>query len=113
MIRIAIVTNIPAPYRLPVYASLAEMPEVELCVFFFCRREPDRQWNLPEGDFKQIFLHERFVNFRGRFIHANPDILPELRKFRPDVVVTTGFNPTHLLAYIYTRLPPTATAAPT
>ena len=102
--RIAIVTNIPAPYRLPVYALLADMPEVELCVFFFCGREPDRQWDLPDGNFKRIFLHERFVNFRGRFIHANPDIWSELRTFCPDVVVTTGFNPTHLLAYVYTLL---------
>lgn len=99
--RIALVTNIPAPYRLPVYELLALLPNVELCVFFFSGLEPDREWNLPEVKFNSVFLREQFFIFKGRFIHVNPDVWSRLRKFRPDVVITTGFNPTHLLAYAY------------
>ena len=101
--RVALVTNIPAPYRLPVFDRLAEVPGIDLCAFFCSGREPDREWDLRESNFKQVFLRERFISFRGRFIHANPDVWGHLRAFRPHVVITTGFNPTHLLAYAYAR----------
>ena len=99
--RVAMVTNIPAPYRLPVYERLAAQPGVELCVFFFSGREPDRKWALPAGKFKQVFLQENFFSVRGRFIHFNPDLWKQLRLMRPDVVITTGFNPSHLIAFVY------------
>jgi glycosyltransferase involved in cell wall biosynthesis len=98
------VTNIPAPYRLPVYERLAAEPDIDLCAFFCSGREPDREWDLGESNFKHVLLREKFITFRGRFIHANPDLWRQLRAFRPDVVITTGFNPTHLLAYAYARV---------
>ena len=103
-LRVAIVTNIPAPYRLPVYEALAADPQIELTVFFCSGREPDREWDLSAARFEQIYLRERFISFRGRFIHVNPDVWGALRTFRPDVVITTGFNPTHLLSYLYARI---------
>ncbi len=102
--RVALVTNIPAPYRLPVYERLAAEPDIDLCAFFCSGREPDREWDLGESNFKHVLLREKFITFRGRFIHANPDLWWQLRAFRPDVVITTGFNPTHLLAYAYARV---------
>lgn len=101
--RIAIVTNIPAPYRLPVFEQVAATPDIDFCAFYCSGREPDREWDLAASKFKQVFLREKFINFRGRFIHTNPDLWGQLRKFSPDVVITTGFNPTHMLAYVYAR----------
>lgn len=98
------VTNIPAPYRLPVYERLAAEPDIDLCAFFCSSREPDREWDLDESQFQHVFLHARFITLRDRFIHANPDVWPRLRAFAPDVVITTGFNPTHLLGYMYALL---------
>jgi glycosyltransferase involved in cell wall biosynthesis len=97
------VTNIPAPYRLPVYELLAADPQIELKVFFCSGREPDREWDLGKSQFEQEHLRERYISFRGRFIHFNPDVWKALHKFRPEVVITTGFNPTHLLAFAYAR----------
>jgi glycosyltransferase involved in cell wall biosynthesis len=102
--RVAIVTNIPAPYRLPVYEALAANPQIELKVIFCSGREPDRDWDLREARFDQVYLRERFISYRGRFIHFNPDVWGALRAFRPEVVITTGFNPTHLFGYLYARL---------
>ena len=102
--RVAMVTNIPAPYRLPVYELVADTPGIELKTFFFAGSEPDRKWDLPQGKSKQFFLKEFFITVGGRFIHFNPDIWGHLSSFKPDVVITTGFNPTHLLAYAYARL---------
>lgn len=100
-IRVAMVTNIPAPYRLPVYEALAADAQIELKVVFCSGREPDREWDLRTARFEQVHLRERFISYRGRFIHINPDVWGALRSFRPEVVITTGFNPTHLLAYAY------------
>lgn len=100
-LRVAMVTNIPAPYRLPVYEQLAAAPGIDFCAFFCSGREPDREWDLKVSNFKHVFLRETFMTFRGRFIHVNLDVWGQLRAFRPDVIVTTGFNPTHLLAYAY------------
>ncbi|MBT9460167.1 MAG: hypothetical protein IV084_00720, partial [Rugosibacter sp.] len=102
-LRVAMVTNIPAPYRLPVFEQVAATPDIEFCAFYCSGREPDREWDLAVSKFKQVFLREKFINFRGRFIHTNPDLWGQLREFSPDVVITTGFNPTHMLAYAYAR----------
>lgn len=102
-IKVAMVTNIPAPYRLPVYERLVAKPGIELCVFFCSGREPDREWDLQEGGFQQVFLTEKFITYRGRYIHCNPDAWSALKRFAPDVVITTGFNPTFLVAYAFAR----------
>jgi glycosyltransferase involved in cell wall biosynthesis len=102
--RVAIVTNIPAPYRLPMYELLAAKQGIELQLFFCSGREADREWDLARLKAAHVFLQERVLSWRDRYIHANPDLWPAIASFRPDVVVTTGFNPTHLLAFIFARL---------
>ena len=102
-IKVALVTNIPAPYRLPVYELLANVPGVTLRIFFCSEREPDRAWNLDAFNFPCEVLPGRVWQRRGRFIHANPGLWPALRRFSPSMVVTTGFNPTHLLAFGYAK----------
>ena len=103
-IRVAIVTNIPAPYRLPVYALLAQEPDLDLHVVYCSGREPDREWNLGQARFSHTFLNESFVRYKGRYIHANHDVWSVLLTIKPDIVVTTGFNPTHLMAYAWARM---------
>lgn len=100
-IRVAMVTNIPAPYRIPVYERVVRDPRIELCVFFCSGREPDREWDLQEARYSQVFLKEKFITYRGRFIHCNPDAWSRLSAFKPDVVITTGFNPTFLVAFAH------------
>ncbi len=80
------------------------MPGVEFQAIFCTRREPNRQWELPPLQFPHIFLRERFVSRGSNFIHNNPDVLTALRRLNPDVIVTTGFNPTHLYAFAYAQL---------
>ncbi len=103
-LKVALVTNIPAPYRLPVYELLANTPGIELCAFFCSGREPDRAWNLDAFRFPHVVLRGRVWRWRGRYIHANPDLPMMLRSFKPGMVITTGFNPTHLLAFAYARV---------
>lgn len=107
-IKIALVTNCPAPYRIPALNRLAGTPGISLHVIYCCQREPNREWNLPPARYASTFLRERIIRFRDTYIHNNPDVVAALRRVAPDVIVTTGFNPTHLYAVgygLYNRLP--------
>ncbi len=103
-IRLAIVTNIPAPYRVPIYNRIAAQPGIELLALYAARTEPDRQWDLPPFQHAHVFLKPNMVVRAGRYIHSNADVWRALAAFKPDVVLTTGFNPTHLYAWAYTLL---------
>ncbi len=103
-LRIALVTNIPAPYRVPVLNILAADPGIDLHVFYAAHREPDREWDLPDFSHRHSFLRERFYFTGYSYIHNNPDVFAALRAFNPQVVVTTGFGPTYLYAFAYTQL---------
>jgi glycosyltransferase involved in cell wall biosynthesis len=100
-IRVALVTNHPPPFRIPVYERIAAAPDVDLHAIFCSRREPNREWEVPPLGFNHVFLKERFTVRGSNFIHNNPDIFAQLRRLAPDAVVTTGFNPTHLYAFGY------------
>lgn len=104
MIRLAIVTNEPPPYRIPVFERVGRVPGVALQVIFCSRREPNRQWDLPSLTFNHVFLRERITTVKGRYIHNNPDVITQLKRFTPDVLVTDQFNPTHLYAFGYALL---------
>jgi glycosyltransferase involved in cell wall biosynthesis len=104
MKRIALVTNKPTPYRIPVFERLAKMPDVTLRVIFCSEREPNRLWDLPPMEFDHVFLREHFSTKGQRYIHNNVDVLSALRRFVPDVIITTGFNPTQLYAFAYAMM---------
>lgn len=95
------ITNEPAPYRIPTLNKIAETPGIQFHAVFCCEREPNRSWSLPPLRFGYTYLRERISTYKGRYIHNNVDVLPALGRFAPDVVVTTGFNPTHLYAFAY------------
>ena len=101
MTRLAIVTNEPPPYRIPVFQRIGQMPGITLQVIFCTRREPNRKWDLPPFEFDHCFLRERISTVKGRYIHNNPDVVPALRRFAPDVIVNDGLNPTQLYAFAY------------
>ena len=102
-VRVAIVTNTPAPYRLPVWGALAREPDIDLHVLFCSGREPNRAWDLGEFHFHHEFLKERYATLAGRYVHVNPDVWQALGRIRPALIVTNGFNPTHLLAFAWAR----------
>jgi glycosyltransferase involved in cell wall biosynthesis len=99
--KVVLVTNGPAPYRIPALNKTAATPGIHLHVIFCCHREPNRGWNLPAIEFDCTYLRERFTTVNGRYIHNNPDVIAALRRLAPDVVITDGFNPTHLYAFAY------------
>lgn len=104
--RVALITNIPAPYWISTWNHIAEQLKDDFVIFFCSATEPNRNWKLPELKFRHVFLKKNYkVKKDGiTVVHNNKDIWNNLRKFNPDVVVTGGFNPTMLYAIIYTKI---------
>lgn len=96
-----IVTNIPAPYRIPVYELLDDGLSVDLRVIYTAERERNRHWVLPRSRVRSVILRSWVLTWRGRYIHFSRGMWSALRAASPDVVVTTGFNPPQLLAVCY------------
>lgn len=101
--RAVLVTNLPPPYRVPIFNRLARHPGLDFHAVFCTAREPNRAWDLPPMEFIHHSLRERYLTVHGRYIHHNPDILPLLQRLQPQVVITDGFNPTHLYAFGWAR----------
>jgi glycosyltransferase involved in cell wall biosynthesis len=107
--RIALITNIPAPYRLPVWDSLAQKAG-SLHVLFCAASEPNRLW---ENHLSNKFLftysfipgYHLFIRELEWGIYWNPSLWKELTIYRPTHLVITGYeSPSYLLALFYAKI---------
>lgn len=98
--RVCMVTNIPAPYREPIHELVSH--KIDSYHVIYCQdREENREWEFHLGNYSHSFLNKCVINYKGRFIHINPDVWLELNRRSPDIVITTGFNPTHLISFLW------------
>lgn len=101
MIRVALVLNMPTPYRTPVFQRLSRRPDIHLNLIYCSHSEPDREWIHEPSGLSETFLDDRILSWRGRYIHFGYGVWNELWSLKPNVVITGGYNPTHLLAFLY------------
>lgn len=101
-VRIAIVTNIPTPYRDGVYTLLSTKPDVELCVFYCSEREPNRHWSLSSKGYCSVILETRAIPVRGQYVHLGTNVWTKLTRWKPDVVFTSGYGPVMTQAFLWT-----------
>jgi glycosyltransferase involved in cell wall biosynthesis len=103
--RLAIVTNILAPYRLPLFEAMGRRVG-DLTVLLMAGREENRQWELDRPGFKTQVLPGFHVRPNGRPVswHFNHGVIAALRRFDPDAVMNGGFMPANLAGYLYCRL---------
>ncbi len=104
--RIVLITNIPAPYREPVYEAVSRKFPEKFTVFYCQTLEKDRQWTLPTGGggYPKIFLPGRsFTYYRiyMHHVHWNQGVWRELNRQDPALVITNGYNPTHLIGFVW------------
>jgi glycosyltransferase involved in cell wall biosynthesis len=106
-VRLALLTEIPAPFRIPLFNALAARPDVELRVLFLAAADPRRRhYELHEDEwrFDRRVLPGRELRRGGRWIVLNRQVGRELRRFRPDAVAVGGWNqPAFWQALLYTR----------
>lgn len=105
--KIALLTEIPAPYRIPLFNALAAEPDVELRVLFLAERDPRRAFYAPhreEWRFDARVLGGPSLRRGGRWLVVSRGVLRELRRFRPEAVAVGGWNqPAFWQALAYTR----------
>jgi glycosyltransferase involved in cell wall biosynthesis len=93
--RLALITEIIAPYRVPVFNALALRDDVDLFVIFLAETDLSlRQWLVYKEDIR--FAYEVLPSWRRRIagsnILLNRKMCTMLDRVRPDVVVCGGYN---------------------
>jgi glycosyltransferase involved in cell wall biosynthesis len=111
--RVALLTSIPAPYRVPVYRSLSHTPGWRLRVFASAESEFDRSWDVDTSDID--ITYPRTLSFRRRVReegsvprtltrHLPLGLFRSLCRFRPDVVISGELGPRTVVAWLYCTL---------
>jgi len=103
--KLAIVTNILTPYRIPLFAAMAEQVD-SLTVLLMAEREENRQWAFGELPFQTEVLRGWHVRPKGAEVslHLNYGVMRRLRQLNPDIVLSGGFAPAHLAAFAFCKL---------
>jgi glycosyltransferase involved in cell wall biosynthesis len=102
-VRLVVLTEIPAPYRIPLFNALAE--KVDLEVVFLADRNPERPYGLHEEELRfahRVLRHRDFM-LGGRWLVLNLGVLDAVRG--ADAVVLGGWNqPAFWLALAWARI---------
>jgi glycosyltransferase involved in cell wall biosynthesis len=101
--RIAMITNIPSPYREGMHILLNEKFRNNYHVFYCAMSEPNRLWIIGNSTYNKTYLKRSVINFKNRSIYLNTDIIKELNNYNPDVIITAGFSPTMLLSFLWSK----------
>lgn len=97
--KVALVTNIPTPYRIPLFNELAKQladAGAELVVIFAARGYARRKWKVDQDEygFRSVFLcddpESLARNTKGRFWY--PEIRKSLVKEKAELAIVAGFN---------------------
>jgi glycosyltransferase involved in cell wall biosynthesis len=93
--RLVIVTEIIAPYRIPVFNVLAQHPEIDLRVIFLAKTDPSiRQWRVYDEEIK--FSYDILPSWRTRLkkynLLLNQKVADALLWAKPDTIICGGYN---------------------
>lgn len=101
MIRAVIVTNVPPPYRVPVWRLAAQAEGLDLQLVFCSHAHIDTALAPEDYGFSMHFLTAPYKIMDSRFTHSDFGIWSLLNRLRPDVVITTGYIPTFMYAFAW------------
>lgn len=95
MIRLVLITEIIAPYRIPVFNSLAQQAGIDLHVIFLAETDPGlRDWHIYLDEIR--FSYEVLPSWRSRLgsrnLLLNRGLISALSQAAPDVIVCGGYN---------------------
>jgi glycosyltransferase involved in cell wall biosynthesis len=93
--RLVTLSEIIAPYRIPVFNALARHDGIDLHVIFLAESDPKlRQWLVykDEIDFSYQILPSRRQTFLGHNLILNRGLRDSLRQAAPDTILCGGYN---------------------
>jgi glycosyltransferase involved in cell wall biosynthesis len=93
--KLVILTEIIAPYRIPVFNALARQREIDLHVMFLSETDPSlRQWRVYKDEIQ--FAYEVLPSWRRRLgkynAILNQGLGAALRRASPDIILCGGYN---------------------
>lgn len=103
-LRVAIITNIPTPYRDGVYDHLSQDKDLSVKVIYCNHTEPNRNWKKSLRGHKHVFLESRQISHNGQYIHFSMSAGKYLSSFDPHVVITSGYGPIMMSALLWAKL---------
>lgn len=92
---LALLTNIPAPFRLPALNQLARLKGTQFQVWFIAASEPKRWWRIPveEMNFDWKFLtKDSDATSLLTATKASATVIAFLARSRPKAVICGGYN---------------------
>lgn len=96
MDKVAIVTNILSPYRIPLFNQIHKMENIDLTVYLLSHNEKNRLWSIDSNTaFKCKILPDYgfdWSNSVGLICHFNPHIYSEIKKENFDLVICGGYD---------------------
>lgn len=90
-LKIALIHNIIAPYRIPLFEELAAHPSIDLTVYFCSETHKNRKWNvLRDVNFHYEILPGILFQPGSITININPVIISKIKHGQFDVVIIGG-----------------------
>jgi glycosyltransferase involved in cell wall biosynthesis len=94
-VRLTLITEIIAPYRVPVFNALAARADVDLHVLFLAENDPKlRHWTVPKSEIQ--FSYQVLPSLRLRLgnlnLLLNRSIPSALRQAQPAAIICGGYN---------------------
>ena len=109
MKHVAILTNIPAPYRVDFFDYLQKRyAEYRFTIIYSSKNEDNRKWDIEQEKLDHsVFLESKTIKIKKRFdtkyIHIPWGVSKVLDGLSPDVVVGSEYNPTVIQALQYCK----------
>lgn len=97
---VALLTNIPAPYRERIHEIISKKINGNYKVFYCAEMEANREWKVKYGNYEKYVF--KLNNKNG--IHNDIGIFRKLIDYKPDIVIIMGFYPTMIYAFLWSIL---------
>jgi len=107
--RIALLTEIISPYRIPVFNEIDRSAPGKFRFFFLGKTEKRRQWKIYREKIDFYYKVLPSILFQqgsyGSPYFLNPTIFYELMRHSPGIIITGGYqHPSYLLAMLYAHI---------
>ena len=105
--KLAIITNIPSPYRVDFFHYLQQHEkEYEIHIIYASENEDNRSWEIDREKMKNSHFLDSWTlkiprRYDTKYIHISRGVGTLLKRLQPDVVVGSEYNPTILQAVRY------------
>lgn len=108
--RVAIITNIPSPYRVGQFINLQnKILEYEFFFIFSDKGDKERSWDVNlEGLRNAVFLNSKPLMLKSksevRGYYLSLDVIKTLNSISPDVVIVCEYNMISIQVFLYCKI---------